>query len=216
MHDHVREQWVDFNSPLEGLLTRLYADVLGLVTTGMGNLLDTFAGDPTDSAWRAVRPLVLGLPWTVSGGIAATPGEVESAWRAVRNDPKAAKQGWKYAVAIPANKIRLQLVDVEALILRKLETNDAALAKKFDDWEDRHPDAQMAVHSMAWAMGTDFTRKFPRFTASFTEGDYQAAAAECAISPPHGTIVERNRRNRMLLLNAERQGEPLVWRPTSP
>lgn len=221
MRQAVSDAWVDFSTPLEGCVPRLYADILGLVTTGIGNLLDATdkAGKPLPAAdaWRIVKPQVLRLPWTLPAGIPALATQVEAAWFAVRNDPKAAKLGWKYAIGIPANNIRLAMPDVEKLVLQKLEANDRELAAKFDNWDERPADAQMAAHSMSWAMGTGFTRKFPRFTASFQSGDYAKAAVECAISPAHGTVVQRNALNRRLLLAAARPDadpDALSWSPT--
>jgi hypothetical protein len=38
--------------------------------------------------------------------------------------------------------------------------------------------------------------------AALRRGDFVAASAECTINPQIGTIVERNRRNQLLLWNA--------------
>jgi GH24 family phage-related lysozyme (muramidase) len=197
MHSAVKDIWVAFNEPLEGLVTSLYADVKGLVTTGMGNLVDPM-------------PLALVLPWELPGGIAASKDSVALAWQAVKGDPQCASRGWKYAAQLPLNNVRLTRDSVSALIVSKLAENDLRMRVRFGDWESRPADAQLAVHSMSWAMGPMFFKRFPKFTAMFTRGDYAAASNECAISPPHGTIVERNARNRQLLLNAATSADPAV------
>ena len=202
MHPSVLAAWINFNTPLEGLVRSLYADVLGLVTTGMGNLVD-----PVGAA--------LVLPWKRPDGSPATQAQIAAAWNAVKNDPRCAKLGWVYAQSLPGNDIRLDDADVAALVYSKLKANDRLMAARFADWESRPADAQMAAHSMAWAMGPSFWPKFPRFTALFTAGDYgrietdakgnpivRGAAGECAISPPHGTIIVRNAHNKQMLLNA--------------
>lgn len=193
MHAAVRDVWVAFNEPLEGIVTRLYADVKGLVTTGMGNLVDPMS-------------LAMGLPWELPDGTRASRDQVQAAWLAVKTDPMCATKGWKYAIGLPANKVRLSDSAVQDLILRRLDANDGSMKTRFTDWEDRPADAQLAIHSMAWAMGPGFFIKFPRFTKHFIAGDYQAAAGECFISPAKGTVVERNRRNHGLLMAASLVG----------
>jgi GH24 family phage-related lysozyme (muramidase) len=204
MRDAVPAIWIRYNRDLEGIITSMYADDLGLVTTGMGNLID-----PID--------LAITLPWKLPGGIPAAAPVIQRAWHAVKNDPKCAKSGWKYASQIPANNVRLDIADVEDLIEKKLQQHDMFIASRFPDWEARPADAQLAVHSMAWAMGPAFFRKFPKFTLAFGKGDYATCASECKISPEHGTIVERNRRNKALFLAAAAGGDPesVSWRPTA-
>jgi hypothetical protein len=40
MWDSVRDYWVTFNQPPEGVLSFMYLDAEGLATTGMGNSID--------------------------------------------------------------------------------------------------------------------------------------------------------------------------------
>jgi GH24 family phage-related lysozyme (muramidase) len=189
MHDSVKAIWVRFNEPLEGLVTCLYADELGLVTTGMGNLVDPVG-------------VALSLPWQMPDGRPARHDQIAQAFTAVKMDPKCRVKGWTYAARLPLNNIRLTRLDVEKLIVSKLEANDVRMRARVPDWESRCADAQLAVHSMAWAMGPNFFAKFPKFTAAFIARDYMTAAAQCKIAKERGTIVERNKRNRQLLENA--------------
>lgn len=46
----VLDVWNDFNRPLEGRVPYMYLDVKGLVTTGLGNLIDSTA-DAEQLAW---------------------------------------------------------------------------------------------------------------------------------------------------------------------
>lgn len=189
MHDSVRCGWVDFNEPLEGIVLSFYADVLGLITIGMGCLVD-----PLGAA--------LALPMQHPDGTYATRAEIATAWHAVKSDPACKVKGWRYAAALPANQLRLSRSEVETLIFQKLGQLDAAMRYRFDHWDDWPAPAQMGVLSMCWAMGSGFVTKFPKFTAACRRGDWATAAAECAISPERGTVVERNRRNRALFLEA--------------
>lgn len=40
MHEMVRQSWMRFNEPLEGIVNFMYLDVKGWVSTGMGNKID--------------------------------------------------------------------------------------------------------------------------------------------------------------------------------
>lgn len=214
----VRDRWLAFNRDLEGVVRSLYADKKGLVSTGVGNLLDALGKDgkplPIDEAWARVRGKVVALPWTVYGAPASS-AAIERAWRVVRGDSRAAALGWKYAAGLPANNIRLSLEDVHRLMFEKLDADNEILQARFPGFDDLHPDAQLAVHSMAWGLGPYFWQKYPRFSAAFDAGDYLSAAAECDMNPKEGTIIERNRRNRELLKNAALNGEPQAWPPGS-
>lgn len=222
MRDHVREQWINFNRNLEGIKTWLYADVKGFVTTGMGNLVD-----PLSTA--------IVLPWKLPANIPASATAIRNAWLAVKHDPATPRRKAEYYAQLAANNIRLDLEDVEKLIITKLEANDRFMVSRFPDWDTFPADAQMAAHSMAWAMGPAFFRKFPKFTGAFSAGEYARACRkvgpapwggdlyECDIKPdldakgkPMGTIPERNRRNRALLENAASGGEPLDWSSEAP
>lgn len=195
----------------------MYADVKNLITTGLGNLLDATDAKgvalPAPDAWRIVKVQVLRLPWLLPNGVRASAAQVEAAWFAVRNDPYSAPRGWTYAEAIPANNIRLSDEDVKKLIFVKLKQHDAVFAKRFSAWESRPADAQLAIHSMGWAMGSDFPRKFPRFSKLFEAGAYEAAIIECEIADAEGTVIERNRRTKVLLANAACHGyDPSILR----
>ena len=72
MQDSVRAAWCDFNRSLEGWISWMYLDVLGLVTTGMGNLID-----PMSTA--------LGLPWVDETGTQGSQNDIAAEWRAVKS-----------------------------------------------------------------------------------------------------------------------------------
>ena len=189
MHPAVRAVWVEFNEDLEGVLTCLYADTLGLITTGMGNLVDPVS-------------MAVNLPWVLPDGSEASRSEILAAWYAVKRDPLCASKGWTYAAKLPQNDIRLPLPEVHKLIARKLEQNAEAMAYRFDHWDEWPADAQLGVLSMAWAMGPGFVAKFPMFTAACRRKDFVTAAKQCIISPAKGTVIERNLRNLACFENA--------------
>lgn len=208
MHDSVREAWVAYNEGLEGKLNGLYADELGLVTTGMGNKVD-----PAEDA--------LGLPWCLlPSWRPATNDEVLRAWSAVKHDPLAAKQGWRRAFALPENNVRLHDEAVDALIVSALDGFEAALRKRFPKFDEWPADAQMATLSMAWALGAaKLFKEFPKCCKALDKQDFAGAAAECKMQPDRGSLATRNKLNFTLFHNAadclkeDGDVEELVWQP---
>lgn len=208
MHPSVRAAWVDYNKNLEGILPGPYCDIDGWVTVGMGNKID-----PVEDA--------LGLPWyLLPSRRAATNDEVLAAWHAVKNDPECARRGWTYALNLPANNIRLHPDAIDALIESTLDMHDVLLRKRFASFEDWPADAQLAAHSMVWAMGFGkLVSKFPKCCRALSRGDFAGAAAECKMVPEAGTLITRNALNKQLLLNAAEcvaaggDADALVWQP---
>lgn len=213
MHQSVEDVWVAYNTPLEGKLNRMYVDIDGWVTTGMGNKID-----PLRDA--------LGLPWTVGvSGPPATRAEVTAAWNVVKNDARARKEGWPRAFSLAANNVYLSDAAVDALILKRLSENDRSLRARFPEFEEWPADAQLAVHSMVWAMGAGrLFASFPKCCRALEKGDFAAAANECRMTggggkPAAGTLILRNSLNYDLLNNAadavrdEAPPENLIWQP---
>lgn len=176
MKASVRAAFVGFTSPLEGVCPFLYLDVLGLVTTAIGNLVDTSqGGDP--QPWRPV----LGLPFQHLDGRPATDEEIVAEWKAVkaRQDMKMMGGG----AFAKVTTLRLPPLGIEQVVNRKLEANDAILRQRFPDFEDWPADAQLATHSMAWACGANF--HFPQLERALKERNF----GEWTIDPKTGTTV---------------------------
>lgn len=182
----MRAAFVDFTAPLEGVVPWMYLDVKGLVTTGIGNLVDPMS-------------MALGLPWRRANGTPATVDEIAAEWQRVKGDPHAAKLGHKYAQRITT--LRLSDAGVHELVMGKLDANDALLRKRFPGWELWPADAQLATHSMAWACGPAF--RFPRLEDSLRALDFRTAAVECRMDETGNPgLRPRNVANRLLYLNA--------------
>jgi GH24 family phage-related lysozyme (muramidase) len=172
MYPSVSAAWMEFTNRLEGHLTWMYLDILGYVTTGVGNLVD-----PIDLA-RA-------LPWVNPDGSPATDEAVCAAWEAVdkqRSDPKGKKQttglATKYGGAFAGvTTIRLTESGVQQLVEHQVALNEAILREHFLHYGTMPADAQMAINSMAWAMGAGFPSTFTAFRAAVNAGDWEAARA---------------------------------------
>ena len=79
--DLVRAGWPAFTSPLEGRIAWMYLDVLGLVTIGLGCLIDPIGG-------------AMGLPFVLPSGEPASKADIEGAWRATKCEPPGRRAYW--------------------------------------------------------------------------------------------------------------------------
>lgn len=201
MRAAVDDGFAVFSEHFEGVVRTPYADILGLITVAIGDLID-----PIESA--------LSLPFHVRGtNTPATREQIAAAWHAIKNDPKCPKLGWRYAAALPGNQVELSDDGIKEVVERKLQQNEAALANRFPDWAEWPADAQLATHSMAWACGSAF--RFPRLSAALLARDFATAAKECHIDtdgPDHipntgddnNGVKPRNAANGILYSNADK------------
>lgn len=213
MKPEIPEGWTAFNKDLEGVLYQMYVDVVGVITVAMGNALFSLED-------------ALSLEFRLSNGMPASRQNVIAAWKTLKNDPACASKGHKYSEKLSGNQVFLTEESAQKLIAAKLAQHDKAFSKRFKNWDDVPWQAQMAVHSMGWAMGSGFPAKFPKFSKAFAAGDFESCTEvvgkwpdtkyhkdvpkyQCDISPVKvngelvwGTIIERNLLNRQLLLEA--------------
>ena len=189
MRSAVRERFVEFSRPLEGVVPWMYLDVLGLVTTAIGNLID-----PVSTA--------VGLPFVVRAtGAPATPSAISAEWWRVKNDASLARLGHRAAERITS--LRLTDDGIAIVVGRRLAEMDRHLADRFASWEDWPACAQLATLSLAWACGPAF--RFPLLEAALRSGDYAVAAEHCAIrSEGNPGVKPRNALNSVLYRNAAR------------
>jgi hypothetical protein len=193
VRDVVRDRFHDFSADLEGReLTFMYldsAEPLGLVTTATGCLIDPLS-------------MAIGLPWMRPDGTPASPPEVTACWLLVKGREDLKKHGGGIYAGLAGNTLRLTPEGARNLVNKRLTWFDLELAKLFPAWDDWPAMAQLFGLSWAWAVGA--AAKYPRMIARLRDGDFAGAALECTINPQRGTIVTRNKRNRILLSNAAR------------
>lgn len=208
MHQSVLERFVDFSAPLEGVVRSPYLDIKGLVTVGIGCLID-----PVQMAMT--------LPWVLPDGSAPTRDEIATQWRALKAQQNLSKLHWKYAEKVTT--IRLTDEGVLEVVRARLIANEKVLRGYFPNWDLFPADAQLACCSMAWAVGAGFPATFGNFRAAANTQNWTAAIAACAIRTDNNPgIVPRNAANRLCLANAQQvlsQGIPLdtlFWPGTAP
>jgi GH24 family phage-related lysozyme (muramidase) len=175
-----------FTVPLEGCIQHFYADVKGLITVGVGNLVD-----PIEAA--------LGLTMYRADGVKASRTEIREDWNAVKANPYAARLGHRYAAKL--TRLRMRDEDIRVMVEAKLLQNEDVLVKRFPSWDDFPADAQLATHSMSWACGPHF--HFPKLEAALLASDFRTASTECQMNEAGNPgLVPRNKANRVLYRNA--------------
>lgn len=185
----------------------MYVDVLNLVTTGMGNLID-----PVSAA--------LPLPWKHKDGHPATQAEIAAAWNTLKNHPGLVVGGvlkplkslhFKYAEAVTG--LYLDDAAIDTLIRQRMDSNEVYLRKVIPNWDKLPADAQLAIMSMSWAVGAGFMKKFPTLSGFILAEDWgtwdlatktgTGAAGSCTIREAGNPgVVPRNARNRLCFANA--------------
>lgn len=192
MHQNVYDRFYDFNAPIEGVLHWMYLDIKGLVTIGVGNLIDSI-------------PVALDLPFEYADqpGIYATPDEIRAEWQLVKFRADLASKG---ANAF-RNLTKLRLSDdvIRMLVSEKLLSNEAYLKKLFPEFKQWPADAQMGLLSMAWALGAGFPKLWPRFRETCLRQDWDAAAEHCRIKETGNPgVIPRNNANQAMFSCAAR------------
>lgn len=152
MRQSVRDAWVKFNAPNEGVLGYPYTDAKGLVTTGMGNLEDSPVALIAAGTWRHAP----GKDFADGDEPIATADEVSAAWSVVKN----AWPNVQSTASKGLTDIRLTRADVDALVRRTLDATWADLLKDFPDADYWPADGQMGLASDGWAMGGAFARVY--------------------------------------------------------
>jgi len=177
---------VPFLSKYEGVLTFMYLDTIGLVTCGLGNLVDPIK-------------VALSLPWKRFDGSLATMDEVTFAWHVVKDRQDMRAGGGVAFGRLPGNEIRLDEHALAALVCTQLRTNEIILKQRcprFDEWP---APAQLGLHSMAWAAGPYL--RFPTFFSCVNSDPPDFANAAIASHMSNGAPA-RNAANRALFEQA--------------
>src|ERR1700722_7609576 len=192
MYPVIQSSFPAFSTKFEGRVPHMYLDVLGLVTVGVGNLID-----PVETA------VTLPFQFKNNPGSAATKDQITQEWQTLKNNTSLATKGYKACAAIT----QLELSDdaINSLILSRLTQNESFLKRQqwfqsFDTWP---ADAQLALLSMAWAMGPGGPGGFPHFRAACQSLDFATAAAQCKMNEAGNPgLVPRTQAHFTLFSNA--------------
>lgn len=167
-HPIVRDSFVAFTSRFEGRIRWPYLDAKSIVTAAIGIALP----QPSD---------MCSLPWMVDDR-AATHGEMYAAWATVHGHTELAGIGGGQPVWQRLTDVRLPLASLDGITLERFDANDGRLSG-IARWGEFPADAQLAVHSMAYAMGVQrLYAEFPRFMGAIVRLDFATAASEAHMS----------------------------------
>lgn len=210
MHRSVIEAYISYTSPLEGVFRWFYQDVKHFITTGIGNLADPVS-------------LALAFPWKLPNGDLASRAQVIAEWESFKAQPKMAQYPASSPVVQNATTIRLTDDDVLTIVRAKLLSNEQEMRKFYPGWDNFPADAQLALSSLAWAMGPDYEREFTNLMNSANRGDWMSCAVECKMRETgNAGIVPRNAQNVLLFHNAaavakhKLDPETLFWPHAAP
>ncbi|MEN3308752.1 MAG: hypothetical protein V7603_4954 [Micromonosporaceae bacterium] len=200
MYDSVGAAVLPFQTAFEGRIEYLYLDVRGLVTIGVGNLIDDARDAGNGDATRGLafaRPLP--FVWKTDDS-AADQDAIDQDWTAVKTRQDLAARGAGAFASI--TQLKLDDGHIDDLVRQKADEFEATLKRsaEFAGFDDMPADAQLGLLSMAWAMGPAFAPKFPRFASACQDGRWGDAADQCHIAGPG--LGRRNDADRMLFLNA--------------
>ncbi len=187
MYSSVRGIFPEFSTQFEGRVEWMYLDVKGLVTIGVGNLID-----PLSAA--------LGLPFVHRvDGSPASRDEIGAEWTALKDNSSLAQKG--HLACKPLTKLVLTDPAIDDLVRGRLDQNEVLLRQPFPDWDSWPADAQLGVLSMAWAMGAGFPAEWPKFTTACKARDWPGASANCHISEVGNPGVKPRNDADVLLFN---------------
>jgi hypothetical protein len=197
MFPSVHSNFRAFNTTFEGCIPSMYLDINGLVTFGVGNLVD-----PVGLA-QALPFRFKTKPGITAPGSPATPAQIAAEWQTLKSDPDLGNRGFQACESI--TQLELSDDSIGSLILARLTSDETFLKRQpwfqsFDNWP---ADAQLGLLSMAWAMGPAGPGEFPHFRAACQDLDFDAAAAECRMNEAGNPgLIPRNRANFTLFSNA--------------
>jgi hypothetical protein len=207
MLPQLTQPFINYSIKHEGFTPFMYCDVLNLVTTGIGNLIDMgpnhnqkgmatadVARLNTEVSPAAMAP-AMGLPWKHKGsgwssknpvvGAPLSQSEIAAAWTATKqansvNGGKTGKglsQDGGFSYA-GLTDATLDMQAISDLVSRTMASFNKTLVSHYPDFDKWPADAQFAVMSFSWANGPAFQTKFPQFNAALLAQDWDTCITQ--------------------------------------
>ncbi len=191
------ERYHDFSAPMEGRVATFYCDILGLITIGVGNLCNTLAQ-------------AIALPMLLADGSRASAADITADWNKLAAD-RAYYAARKWSIYSKTMRCHLSEEGIDALVKRTLASNEAIIKRRFPAWDSFPADAQLAIMSVAWAVGAAFWTSKQRGGPGFINlarcidaQDWEGCVAACEIrTAGNPGVVPRNAKNRFCFHNAQ-------------
>ena len=166
MHGTARNYAIEFLKEHEALVLCMYLDFRGLMTTGIGDLIDNEVGD-----FGAVQAEINKFTWRkIKDNVVATATEIEAEWRKIKGLISTGVhlkmngkmfEDWARKQNPPL--VTLQLNEDEYLknnFFAKLDRFERSIKRTpneyFKDFADFPADAQLGIVSIAWGNGEYF------------------------------------------------------------
>jgi GH24 family phage-related lysozyme (muramidase) len=155
--------WKQWNVKNESWTTFPYADSIGYITFGMGNLINS----PTAMAK---------YDWRNPDGTKTSYSDIVSAWHAVKNAYPAVQS----LNCASLTKIRVTDAEIQRAVDLTIVSAETDLLKSFPGLLDMPADEQAALLSHAWAMGGAFVpvKGFFKYAELVNAGQYVDAIVE--------------------------------------
>ena len=210
MYPSVKNHFIAFNEPIEKRVEYMYLDIKGLVTIGIGNLIDVENAGDKKNLEKILKELVT-LPFVYKkgqpdAGKRATKADIEGDWKIVKGSQELAKLKDSYLLFANITDLKLKNAAIDALVLKKLNEMETELKMDpaFQGFEQWPADGQLGLLSMAWALGTPKLKAhWPHLKAACKKQDFDAVLKRCEINTVGNPgVAKRNTENRHLFRNA--------------
>src|ERR1700683_1085251 len=122
MFPSVQSSFPAFSARFEGRVPFMYLDVLGLVTVGVGNLVD-----PVEAA-QTLPFCFKNRTGITSPGSPATPDQIAGEWQTLKNTPTLKTQGYK--ACEPITQLELRDAAIDSLVSDRLMKNESFLKRQ--------------------------------------------------------------------------------------
>ena len=191
MHDSVLKALPKFLKEYEGKVNFMYLDVKGLVTVGIGHLID-----PVNMALK--------LEFGTKSGSPVSGAEITAEWQKVkaRTDlmgKGSAEFGAITTLQLTDTGIQSMVIDDAKGIENYIKTNPSAMKfySNFDNWP---ADAQLGFMGVAWGGIPIPQFGWHKLPEACRLEDWNKAAVECRISSP--IAAGRNEAHQLMFSNA--------------
>ncbi len=198
MYPSAKDQILDHLSIFEGVVPYMYLDVRGLVTVGVGNLLD-----PLSTYGKKVRF------YRLSDRGFATEAEVKAEFAFVKskvvpggNTPQS---GWaRYTAFESVTKLRVYPEDIQAAVLTSVASQEKWIVSQLGrDYDTLPADVQVVLIQMGYA--GSLKARMPQLAPFLKKRDYLGARRFAYLSNPQNGLrgyEDYNAAFRMMMMNA--------------
>ncbi len=228
MYPSVAPAFWQVTKDLEGVVRAPYVDNKNLVTAAVGYLVDNGSGvappEMLALPWHYVTPGSLNTNDVIVGMPFATVAQIQDGWRRVKNSGLAGIGGGS-AKFLALTNLRLDDAGMAGATAKWVAQNEPNLKRSFPRYPTMQADGQLGILLLAYALGSAFAPKFPKFAAAINAfvPDYRTAQAEGVISAQNNPqIADRDQDIHILFGNAaaaqaENVPNDVLWWPgTSP